>query len=134
MRKTIDWFKELEEDTAEMVEDAKAWLKDNPDEDLEDLLTRFEEDEDSEPFYLHEFVDGRGYFIYLDDESIKEAIDCLSQLGAWEETDSGLWEGQDFREEINSRAFWTYKNALREKVRNKLLELKINSEVYELEN
>lgn len=114
-----NWLLQVEEDAENIIDDAKEWLKDNPDEDL---LTRFEEDEDAEPFYLHEFVDGRGYFIYLDSESIKDAIDCLDQLEDWEETDEGLWEGQDFREEINSRAFWTYKNALKEKVKEKLQE------------
>jgi hypothetical protein len=124
--KIINWQKRVEEDAANIVEEAKEWLKDNPGEDL---LTRFEEEEDSEPFFLHETLDGWGYFVYLDKESIKDAIDCLDQLEYWEETDNGLWEGQDYREEINTRAFWTYKNALRDKVREKLQELKEKGEI-----
>jgi len=122
-----NWRKILEEDAETMVEEAREWLKDNPDEDL---LARFEEDEDEEPFYLHETLDNWGYFIYLDNESVKDAMDCLSQLEEWEETDSGLWDRlNDYREELNARAFWTYKNALRDKVREKLQELKEKGDI-----
>jgi len=110
---SINWIKRVEEDAAEIIEEAKEWSKDNPGENL---LERFEEDEDGEPFYLHEFIDGRGYFIYLDSESLKDKIDCLNQLKEYEETDSGLWDGMFYKEVLNAAAFWTYKNALRSKV------------------
>ena len=58
-----------------------------------------------------EYADGQ--FIYNDRESIKEALDCINELSAFEETDSGLWEGmKSIEEQINARATYTYANAI----------------------
>ena len=58
-----------------------------------------------------EYTDGQ--FIYNDRESIKKALDCIDELSAFEETDSGLWEGmKSIEEQINARATYTYANAI----------------------
>ena len=58
-----------------------------------------------------EYADGQ--FIYNDRESIKEALDCINELSAFEETDSGLWEGmKSIEEQVNARATYTYANAI----------------------
>ena len=44
--------------------------------------------------------------------SLSEAADLLDQLSSYEETDSGLWEGQSPREAISTQAAFTYGSAV----------------------
>ncbi len=54
---------------------------------------------------FHETIVGRYY-------SAEEAIKLLSSLHEYEETDSGLWEGQEWEQILSSKAAWTYGNAV----------------------
>ena len=126
----INWYQQLEEDAKNIVDEAKEWAKDNPDVDL---LEKFEEDEDDEPFYLHEFIDDSGYFIYLDKESLKEYIDLLFQFEEYEEDIDLCNSNGDYRQSIAELAFYTYKNALRDKIKEKLEELQRIEELKEEE-
>ncbi len=42
----------------------------------------------------------------------KDAALAISQLGDYEESDSGLWDGQDMRQALCSCAAWTFGNAV----------------------
>jgi hypothetical protein len=110
----INWFQQAEKDAKNIVEDAKKWLKDNT---SEDLLLRFEKDENSEPFCLDKTLNERGYF---EVDNIRNAIDCICQLENQEETDLALWEGHYSEQEVSDWALSTYKNVLREKIKENL--------------
>lgn len=73
--------------------------------------------------YLHESYVDREY-------DLGEAAGLLYQLDEFEETDSGLWEGQSPREAISTRAAFTYGRAVEEYVREFVKE--INDKLDEL--
>ncbi len=46
------------------------------------------------------------------DISPREATEILEELHQFQETDSGLWQGQEPLEAVSAMGFWTYKNAV----------------------
>jgi hypothetical protein len=63
----------------------------------------------------HEATDN--LFIYTDSSSIIDYIYCIDELSEFEETDHGLWDGeQEVRDIIRTKAFFTFRNALGDKV------------------
>ncbi len=55
--------------------------------------------------YHHENHTDRAY-------NLSDAADILDRLSEFEETDSGLWEGQEPRDAISAQAAYTYANAV----------------------
>ena len=93
------------------VEEQAKDLLDNYMGDIEEELK-----EDSIEFYsffddkVHEWVDND--FIYVD---LRDSADII-EGSSYDETDSGLWEGQDPIEAVKTKAFFTYRYDLMEAV------------------
>ena len=90
-------------------EEAETFFGDN----IDDILDAVENDYNIYEIIddnLHEFVDNA--FIYV---GLKEAAVIIEESYN-EETDGGLWEGQQPEDAIVTKAFFTFKNDLREKV------------------
>ena len=90
-------------------EEAETFFGDN----IDDILDAVENDYNIYEIIddnLHEFVDNA--FIYV---GLKEAAVIIEESYN-EETDDGLWEGQQPEDAIVTKAFFTFKNDLREKV------------------
>ena len=75
--------------------------------------------------YFHESYVDRSYLL-------KEAAELLDELDDYEETDSGLWEGQSPRDAISTQAAFTYGNAVASYFRDLIEE--INDAIEELQN
>lgn len=75
---------------------------------------------------LHEFVDNA--FIYV---GLKEAAVIIEESYN-EETDGGLWEGQQPEDAIVTKAFFTFKNDLREKVLD-MVDQELEDKIAEIE-
>lgn len=94
-------------------EDAIDFIDELTDEIVEQFLSDGEIGEDIRNDFahgdslFHETIVDRWY-------SPEDAIMLLSNLHEWEETDEGLWEGQDWEEIISMKAAWTYGNAVYE--------------------
>lgn len=85
-------------------EEAKSFVEEHLDEAIKEIL---DGDTDMNQFIddyrLHEWVDND--FIY---HNLTDSAHILDQSNN-EETDSGLWEGQEPREAIQTQAFFTYR-------------------------
>ena len=75
---------------------------------------------------LHEWCDND--FIYV---GLSESADILEQSNEVEE-DSGLWEGQEPREAIQTQAFFTYRNDMNFEISDQLKE-KLDEKLTEIE-
>ena len=81
------------------------------DEIVEQLVDRGEASDD----YNNDYPDGDSYHheSHVDRAyNLLDAAKLLDQLGKFEETDSGLWEGQMPRDAIATQAAFTYGNAV----------------------
>jgi len=90
-------------------EEADTFFKDN----IDDIIDAIENDYNFFEIIddnLHAFVDST--FIYV---GLKEAAVIIEESSNVEE-DSGLWEGQQPEDAIVTKAFFTFKNDLREEV------------------
>ncbi len=104
-----NWQKENTEDIKK-GEKIPEMDENEKDEIVNTIFDKLYQDEDIH-YKVTEYADGQ--FIYNDRESIKEALDCIDELSAFEETDSGLWEGmKTIEEQLNARATYTYANAI----------------------
>lgn len=92
----------------EVEKEAKEFLSENADEVVEQLVGFEEELSDELRFERLEETLDREY-------TPEDAIFVLDN-SANEETDSGLWEGKDWREELSIRAAFTYIGDVRSKV------------------
>lgn len=102
------WTEKANEDAKDFI---KYYLEDEIIEQLiedgefgEDIRNDFSNGDSS----FHEIIVDRSY----DD---KEAIDLISDLYEYEETDSGLWESLSWDQVLSAKAAWTYGNAVYEK-------------------
>lgn len=97
----VDYEKDVEEEADEFILDhednIKEAITDNT-EDFSEVETKYGEIRDS----FHEVVIDRAY-------SPSDAV-CVLENCENEETDSGLWEGQDWRDELSSRAAYSFGN------------------------
>ncbi len=75
---------------------------------------------------FHETIVGRYY-------SAEEAIKLLSSLHEYEETDSGLWEGQEWEQMLSSKAAWTYGNAVYDMATDLLTEIRDSIDMEEID-
>ena len=85
--------------------------------------------------YNNDYSDGDSYFneSYVDRSyNLKEAAELLDDLDDHEETDSGLWEGQEPRDAISTQAAFTYGNAVASYIHDLIEE--INDAIEELQN
>jgi hypothetical protein len=96
------WNEKADEDAKEFIHDYLL------DEIIEQLMEDGEFDEDIINSAFHETIIDLSY-------DNKEAIDLISDLYEYEETDSGLWEGLDWDQVLSSKAARTYGNAVYEK-------------------
>lgn len=104
MSDTRDYPDHAESDARDTVSEFKDTI-------LEALLESGEASEDLRNDYPngdawhHECHVDRSY-------SLRDAADLIDQLSEYEETDSGLWEGQQPKEAIGTCAAFTYGNAV----------------------
>jgi hypothetical protein len=118
MTETTNYLREVADDAADTV-------RNFADEILEQLLDKGEASDD----LLNDYPNGDAWHheSHVDKwYSMIDAATLIDQLDEFEETDSGLWEGQSFREAIGTCAAYTYGNAVYNEWRE-LIE-KINSE------
>jgi hypothetical protein len=69
---------------------------------------------------IHETLDSSAIAIYMD---LTDAAEILKYCN-YEETDSGLWEGQDPEEAIKTKAFFSMRQDIYEEVENMLENLR----------
>ena len=70
-------------------------------------------------YWTWESADGN--FIYNSNDALCEALDCLSDLGEFEETDSGLWDSRtNYWDIINIKATYTLGNAIYSELEDKI--------------
>jgi len=109
--------------------DAAETVRNFADEILEQLLDKDEASDDLYNDYSngdswhHESHVDRSY-------NLTDAAELIDQLSDYEETDSGLWEGQQPKEAIGTCAAFTYGNAVYDQWRD-LIE-KINEEAADI--
>jgi hypothetical protein len=95
----------------EALDDAWAMLE-HFGEDIADWVSRHGQASDD---FNNDLPDGDGYHheTHVDKwYNLTEAAAILDQLSDHEETDSGLWDGQDPRRAISTQAAFTYGNAV----------------------
>jgi len=95
----------------EASDDAGETVRNFTDEILEMLLDKGEASDD----LLNDYPNGDAWHheSHVDKwYSLHDAAAVLDQLDEFEETDSGLWEGQSFKEAIGTCAAFTYGNAV----------------------
>lgn len=93
------------------ADDAKETVDNFADEILEQLLDKGETSDD----LLNDYLDGDSWHheSHVDKwYSMIDAAELIDQLDEFEETDSGLWEGQQPKEAISTCAAFTYGNAV----------------------
>jgi DNA-binding transcriptional MerR regulator len=96
---------------AEAYDDAKDTVEEFLETIIESLIDNEEVSDDlfndypNGDSYHHETHTDRSY-------SLLEAAKLLDALGDYEETDSGLWEGQEPRDAVATQAAFTYGNAV----------------------
>jgi len=96
---------------ADAKNDAKETVNNFLNEILKQLLNKEEvsddlySDYDGGDAWHHERHVDKWYSLY-------DAVAVLDQLDEFEETDSGLWEGQDIKEALSTCAAFTYGNAV----------------------
>jgi len=73
---------------------------------------------------IHETVDGCSLMIYLD----LEEAGAIIKYADYEETDSGLWEGQEPEEAIKTKAFFCLRQDVYSKVEKMLKDLEEEQE------
>ena len=91
--------------------DAKSTIQEYADAILEQLL----DDDKASDDLLNDYPDGDAYHheSHVDKwYSLIDAATLIDQLSKFEETDSGLWEGQQPKEAIGTCAAYTYGNAV----------------------
>lgn len=130
---TTNWKEEAEAEAEGIVKEIKLqiteavreWKESNEgleagESDIDEISQRIQDEVDYRHLAL-EYADGK--FIYNDNESIKEALDAISWLEEYEETDAGIWQGiESPKEQINAKATYTYANALTAKTEETIKE------------
>jgi len=103
-KEETNYLKEAEDDAKNMVEEFIGEIVEKLIEDGE-ASNDINNDYTHGDSYHHETHVDRSY-------SLLEAAELLDQLDQFEETDSGLWEGQEPRRAIETQAAFTYGNAV----------------------
>ena len=96
---------------SEAVDDARDTVSEFKDTILEQLL----EDGEASKDLLNDYPNGDAYHheSHVDKwYNLTDAAELIDQLSEHEETDSGLWEGQQPKEAIGTCAAFTYGNAV----------------------
>jgi ABC-type Zn2+ transport system substrate-binding protein/surface adhesin len=95
----------------EAAEDAAEMVKNFLDEIVEQLTNEGEASTD----LLNDYPEGDAYHFenHVDrDYDLEEAAEILNEYHEYEETDTGLWLGQEPRRAIATQAAYTYGNAV----------------------
>jgi hypothetical protein len=82
---------------------------------MNEIIEQLMENGEASDDYNNDYSNGDGIFheVIVDrDYSSNEAIELLSNLHEFEETDSGLWEGQSWDKALATIAAFTYGNAV----------------------
>jgi len=127
-----NYYQEIEDEAIDFInnyeEEINETIKENKDEEPEDIFWKL----DDSPFYLndkvHEWLDNAWYGFLRSDfcENEKtELASCVKILDESEnrETDSGLWEGQEPEKAIQTQAFFTARTDLYEEIRKQVINL-----------
>lgn len=102
--RSVNYFKKAAEDAADMAEHFE-------DQIIEQLLEKNEASDDINNDYPQ--GDEYHHSSHVDKAyTLLEAATLLDQLDRYEETDSGLWEGQRPRDAISTQAAFTYGQAV----------------------
>jgi hypothetical protein len=104
MAHEIDYSKEAGEDAKEFIEN---FIEEIIDQLISDgsASTDLNNDYDNGDAFIHETYTDRDY-------NLQEAAKLLHDLTDYEETDSGLWEGQEPRQAVATQAAFTYSSAV----------------------
>jgi hypothetical protein len=85
---------------------------------LDEIVSRAFDDRDEVPTGIDEWSDSYHHETHVDRSySLMEAAEILDQLSKYEETDRGLWEGQEPRDAVITQAAFTYGNAVYQEFR-----------------
>lgn len=106
----------------EASDDAGETVRNFTDEILEMLLDKGEASDD----LLNDYPNGDAWHheSHVDKwYSLHDAAAVLDQLDEFEETDSGLWEGQGMKEALSTCAAFTYGNAVYNEWREKIQQI-----------
>lgn len=80
---------------------------------IDDIIPRLIETEGSAPTDIFEYSEDYHHSSHVDKSyRLKDAAALLEDLSDYEETDSGLWEGQEPRDAISTMAAFTYGNTV----------------------
>lgn len=115
-----DFMEYWKEDIAEII---KENITQNEDEIFEEIYQEWDLNDK-----IHEFLDNN-WFNFLREEPFEkfnsELTTCAFILDESDEveTDSGLWEGQEPKQAIQTQAFFTVRNDLYNRVEGKIREL-----------
>lgn len=97
-----NWTQQTEDD----AKDAIAYL-------IDEIVESLVESPEEASTYIQDYSDEYHFSSHVDRPySLLEAAELLDQLDEYEETDSGLWEGQEPRRAIETQAAFTYGNAV----------------------
>lgn len=94
--------------------------KDQAEEDAKDAVLHFEDeileqlvDDDEASTEINDYSDSYHHESHIDkDYGFIEAAQLIGELDDYEESDTGLWEGQDMQKALSTCAAFTYGNAV----------------------
>ena len=100
--KPDDYRTDAQSDAAEMAEHF-----------LDEIVEKLCDDGEASDDFNNDYDDSYHHESHVDKSySVKEAVAVLDQLDEHEETDSGLWEGQEWERVLETKAAFTYGNAV----------------------
>ena len=118
MSKTKNYQEEATEDAQET---ARYFL----DEIIESFMDKGEASDD----LLNDYSDSYHHENHVDKwYSLQDAAQLLDELDDYEETDTGLWEGQPPKDAISTQAAFTYGNAVYQKFQKLIKEINDDDE------
>lgn len=104
----------MAKDDTNYRKDAAGDARDMAENFLDEIVSQIEDKGEASTDINNDYSGGDEYHNQHSDRSYRlmEAAELLDQLSDFEETDSGLWEGQDPRDAVSTMASFTYANAV----------------------
>lgn len=112
--------------TREYLKQAESDANDMLGEFLDQMIEQWEDNQQISDDLFNDYSGGDSYHheSHVDKSyNLTEAAAILDELSEWEETDHGLWDGQEPRQAIATQAAYTYGNAVYSAWRDKIEEL-----------
>lgn len=119
------------------LQDAKDDAKSTAEEFKDQIVEMLLDDRRASDDLFNDYPSGDSYHheSHVDrDYNLSDAAILLEDLGQYEETDSGLWDGQEPRRAIATQAAYTYGNAVLDMWRDLISEINDDSDIEDLFN